>query len=39
MAGSGDEIASGGGPLRASRADRERVIDILKTSETGTRRH
>jgi hypothetical protein len=32
MAGSGDEIASGRGPLRASRADRERVIDILKAA-------
>jgi hypothetical protein len=32
MGGPGDEIASGRGPLWASRADRERVIDILKAA-------
>jgi hypothetical protein len=32
MAGSGDEIANGRGPLRGSRADRERVIDVLKAA-------
>jgi Domain of unknown function (DUF1707) len=35
MAGPGDEIAAGGaGRLRASHADRDRVIDVLKTAFT-----
>jgi Domain of unknown function (DUF1707) len=37
MAGPGDEIAAGGqdyGRLRASRADREQVIDVLKAAFT-----
>ena len=32
MAGPGDEIPNGRGRLRASRADRERVIDVLKAA-------
>ncbi|HMD93439.1 MAG TPA: DUF1707 domain-containing protein [Trebonia sp.] len=32
MAGPGNEIPNGRGHLRASRADRERVIDVLKAA-------
>jgi uncharacterized protein DUF1707 len=32
MAGPGDEVAAGYGPLRASHADREQVIDVLKVA-------
>jgi hypothetical protein len=32
MAGPGDEVAAGYGPMRASHADREQVIDVLKVA-------
>ena len=32
MAGPGDEVAVGYGPMRASHADREQVIDVLKVA-------